>query len=129
MAFYDTCRAISRPAAIDLSAFQYQFCILDSSGAVESGTTTLTAQGAVTGIVGEAVTAGVAVPVVVPDGGIAKIKLGATLAAGALIATAADGRAIAHGATAGDICWGTLIEGGDADEIVPFQFMLTTQVA
>lgn len=125
MPYSQSCKSISAEAKIDLSSFQYHFAVW-SAGQITSGTTTLTAQGIVAGIVGEAVaTVGDAVSLVVPDGGVAMIKLGATLAQGAKVAAAADGRAAAHGSTAGNICWGVLLEGGVAGDIVPMQFMLT----
>lgn len=129
MARYESCRSINAEAKIDLSSFQYHFGIW-SAGQITSGTTTLTAQGIVAGIIGEAVaTAGNVFPLVVPDGGVALIKLGATLAQDAKVAAGADGRAVALGATGGDRCWGVLLEGGVAGDIVPMQFMLIDSVA
>lgn len=126
MAYEISAKSVSLEAAGDLSTLQYQFCLIDSNGQVTSGGTNLTAQGQVDGIIGEGGVdaAGKAVNVIVPDGGIAMIKLGATLSAGAEVATAADGRAVAVGSSAGDRAWGTLLEGGAANEIVAMQFGL-----
>lgn len=123
MATYGDCRAISIEAGVDLSSFQYHFCVVKSDGQADSGGTALSAQGIVNGIVGDPVaTVGTPFTMVVPDGGRSKIKLGATLAAGAEVATAADGRAIAFVAGAGARAWGILLEGGDANEIMALQF-------
>jgi hypothetical protein len=124
MSYYVSCRSITAQAAVDLSSLQYHFGAW-SSGQITSGGTNLTAQGLVAGIIGEAVsTAGNAFPLVVPDGGIAMIKLGATLSQGAVVATSAAGKAIAHGSTAGDRAWGVLLTGGVDDDVVPMQFYL-----
>lgn len=130
MATYGSAKAITGVAAIDLSTFLYHFGVFTTTaGEFTSGTTTLSAQGRVDGIVGEAVaTAGLPVQVVVADGGKAKVKLGATVTAGALVATAADGRAIAQGAGNGALAWGIFLEAGDANEIVSIQFIHKGQV-
>ena len=129
MAFQVSCRSITGTAEIDLSTFQYHFCVyLTTTGKLTSGTTALTAQGKVDGIIGEGVVADDAFSMVVQDGGIAMIKLGATLAVGAEISTAADGRAVAIGASNGNLKHGILLEGGDADDIVAFQFRFMGQI-
>jgi hypothetical protein len=127
MSYTDSCRAVSIPAAIDVSSFLGHFGIINSAGRFTSGTTTLTAQGVVNGIISEASATALDDPVTVtvPDGGITKVKLGATMTAGDPVATAADGRAIDPTAAAGSRTWGTLLESGVADDIVAMQFCLT----
>ena len=123
MAFHVSARSITVEAAIDLSSFQYHFGYW-TGGQITSGTTALTAQGPVAGIIGEAVAAqGRSFGLIVPDCGIAMIKLSGTIAQDAVVATAADGRAVAFGTTAADQAWGVLLEGGVAGDIVAMQFM------
>ena len=125
MASSNATRSVNAEAGVDLTGFLYQFAVFDSNGQIVSGGTTLTAQGRVDGIIAEEVSVvGEVTSVVLPDGAIVKVKLGATLSAGALVATAADGRAIAVTTTAGDQTWGILLEGGVADDIVRMQFGL-----
>jgi len=125
MATSEACRSVSLEAAGDLTGLLGHFCVVDSSAQVDSGGTALVAQGVVDGIVGMEVDAqGKVTSMVLPDGAKAKIKLGATLSAGDLVATAADGRAVAHGSTAGDKAYGRLLQGGDADDIVTMLFKL-----
>jgi hypothetical protein len=128
MAYEQSCRAVTAIAGVDLSSLQYQFAVFDTDGEVNSGGTNLTAQGRVDGIVGEAVEAGKSFPLVLADGGKTMVKLGATVTAGQVVATAADGRAIARCTSNGDLGWGVFLEGGDANEIVPIQFAFKGQV-
>ena len=72
-------------------------------------------------IVAQDVGAGEVVPLVKPDGCVAKITLGATLTPGVPVMPGTDGKAVA--ATGVDAIWaGFLLEGGDADEIVEMIF-------
>lgn len=128
MSTEDQARAVSVIAAVDLSSLQYHFGIFTNAGKVTSGGSTLSAQGRVDCIIGQAVKVGEVCPVIIPNGGIALVKLGATLAAGALVATAADGRAVAQGASNGDLAWGILLEGGDANDVVRCQFVHKGQI-
>jgi hypothetical protein len=128
MAYTESCKAVTMIAGVDLSSYQYHFCVVDTDGEVNSGGSTLTAQGVVDGIVGEGVAAGRSFPMVVPDGGVALVKLGATVTAAQLAATLADGRATAVGASNGNLAWGKFLEGGDANEIVPLLFTFKGQV-
>ena len=128
MSYSDAARSVTAIAAIDLSALTHHFGIYTNAGKVTSGTTTLTAQGRVDGVIGSGVAADRAFNFICPDGAIVPIKLGATLTAGARVATAADGRAVALGSSNGNQCWGILLEGGDANEIVPMKFQFSGQV-
>ena len=128
MATFENCRSISRVAAVDLSALLYHFAVLDSSGNATSGGTTLTAQGVVDGIVGEAAVAGKAISLVVPDGGIAKVVCAGAITAGALVATDAAGFAIALGAGNGNLAWGRALETGAASRVIEIHFMFMGQV-
>lgn len=124
MAFAQNSRNVTGIAAIDLSSLVYHFCVWTSTAQnVTSGTTTLTAQGQVDGIVGEGVASGEEVPVVIADGALVKVKSGAAVTAGDVVATAADGRCIARNATIGSQGWGVAITAaGAADEIITIQF-------
>lgn len=115
-------RTVPMLAGEDLSGDLYKFCVINNTGRVVVNTT---AQGSVDGIISEEVdAAGKETSMVLPDGGIAYIKLAATLAAGALVASDNAGLAVAAGSTAGNIAWGRLKQGGDAGDIVQMSFGL-----
>lgn len=123
MASFESIRSLSVEAAIDLTGFLHHFGIIDSAGQLDTGTTALAAQGVVNGIVGEEVSEqGRVTSMDLPDAGRAKVKAGATLAIGDKVATAADGRAIEFVDAAGNICWGTVLKAGAANEIIEIQF-------
>ena len=82
------------------------------------------AQGRVDGVSFETVAAGDELPLAIPNGAIVEIELGATLARNAKVASAADGRAIAAVSGAGNFSAGLLLEGGDAGDVVPMQFIV-----
>jgi hypothetical protein len=112
MAYEEELRCISRPANADLSALQFTFVDLNSSGNVIAPT----GQGAkVIGVLqNKPDAAGKVAQVAIA--GVTMLKLGAdSLAAGAEVTTGADGQAEA--AASADIAHGTLMEGGDTDEI------------
>lgn len=129
MAVFESARAVTGIAAIDLSTFVYHFGVwTTTAGEFTSGTTTLSAQGRVDGIVGEGVVADERLNVIVPDGAFVKVKAGATIAALDLIATAADGRAIEVGASNGDQIWGIAMTAGAANDIITIQFGFKGQI-
>lgn len=120
MAGTNQAQAIPVVSGEDLTGDLYKFAVINSSGQMVVNTT---AQGAVDGIVNEEVdAAGKGTSMLIPNGGRAKILLGATLAAGALVASGSDGRAVAAGATAGNKAVGRLMAGGDAGEVVDMLF-------
>lgn len=119
MAYQESTRSITAIAGTNVT--KHRFAVFAADGEVDHAGT---AQIVVDGIVGETVSAGSNFPLIVPDGGVAMIELGATLAAGALVATNTSGQAIAHGSTAGDVAMGRLLEGGASGEIVAMQFCL-----
>ncbi|WEX10286.1 capsid cement protein [Chelativorans sp. AA-79] len=117
MSYNEKKRTISLIAAADLSTSQFLFGTIDSNGQLA-----VSGAGAVAdGVIDGSGTAGQAVPMAVE--GVVEIRLGATLAAGATVASAADGRAVT--AAAGSQL-GKLIAGGIADDVVP---MLWEKVA
>lgn len=66
-------------------------------------------------------TVGASMPVAtLKQGAVLKIELGATLSAGAVIASNNAGKAIAPTSTAGNYRLGKLIDGGDSGDIVRF---------
>ena len=128
MATSDYTRFVTKIAGVALTNYMYHFCIVDTDGEVNSGGTTLTAQGRVDGIVGEAVPVGMNFPMAIPDGGVAKVKCGDVVTAGQVLATAADGRAIPRGASNGNLGWGVAMEDGVADQIISMQFVNKGQI-
>lgn len=98
-------------AAADLSAKQFTFVNVDSSSEVAANTT----EGEVcSGVLQDAPDAQGKTASPAYDG-VTKIVLGATVAAGAHVMSDTTGRAIA--ATTAKFIMGTILEGGDADEI------------
>lgn len=112
MAYEERLQCVSRPANADLSALQYTFVALNSSGNVIAPT----GQGAAAiGVLQNKPDAAGKVAEIAISG-VSKLKLGAdSLAAGIEVTTGADGQAEA--AASGDISHATLFEGGDTDEI------------
>lgn len=119
MAYNESCRAVTAIAG-DSGVSKYHFVVIASDGQADHAGT---AQVPVDGVCGMDAAAGETFPMNVADGGIVKIELAATLAAGALVATNNAGEAIAHGSTAGDVCCGKLLEGGDDGDVVSMQFI------
>jgi hypothetical protein len=113
MAYEEELKCVTRPANTDLSALQYTFVALNSSGNVIAPT----GQGAaVIGVLQNKPSAA-GMPAQVAYSGVSKVKLGAdSLDSGIEVTTGADGQA--ETAASGDISHGTLFEGGDTDEIV-----------
>ncbi len=100
----------SRVAAADLSALQYTIVDETSAGLVEAGSI---GDEKALGVLQNKPVSGETATVAV--GGRSKIVLGATLVAGDKVMGSAAGKAIA--ATIGLIALGSIVEGGDLDEI------------
>lgn len=115
MAVFESVRTITAVSAVDLSALAYHFGLFTSAGLITSGGTNLTAQGQVSGIIGEGVAASRSFPLIVPDYSKAKVIAGAAISVNALVGTNAAGRAITHVAAAGNIAWGRALEASAAD--------------
>lgn len=117
MSFNEKKEIITRTAGADLSASQFLFGVVGSDGRVTAAGAGAVADGVIDGAALE----DQAIPFAI--GGVVEIKLGATLAQGATVASAADGRAATAAAGAQ---LGKLLEGGDEDDVVP---MLWEKVA
>jgi len=118
MAYKECCKAITVIAAAALTGKNYHFAAFDNAGKVN---VVSSSGGAVDGIIGHpAEAADRAATMVVPDGGVAMVILGATVTAGAKVMSDANGKAIT--ATAGNPIYGVALEAGAADEVVPVQF-------
>ncbi|RLE25527.1 MAG: hypothetical protein DRJ50_02805, partial [Actinobacteria bacterium] len=98
----------------------YKFVALAADGFIDNAAG---AQGDVNGICGEGVTIGDTCPMVVPDGGVAKVMAGAAVSVGDDVACDASGRAIAWVDAAGNVCLGTALGAATvAGEIISIQF-------
>jgi len=113
MAREEALKCISLQASDDLSALQWTFVDVNSSELLIAPT----GQGAkVIGVLQDKPAAAGRVGSVAIEG-VTMIKLGAdSLTAGMAVTTGADGQA--EQAATGDIAHGTLLEGGDTDEVV-----------
>jgi hypothetical protein len=111
MAHETALQSFSAAAGADLSALQYTFVTLNSSGQVVAAAANSLAAGVLQNnpVSGEA--ANVAI------GGETKIKLGATLAAGAIVEVGATGGKAAAAAGTGSYVMGILTLGGADNEI------------
>lgn len=115
MAWEESLVPVSRPAAVDLSnwnTYKYTVLKLDANGAV----TPVTASGDVSyGVLLNDPKAGQAARVAI--GGVTKVRLGATVTAGALVAfdTAGKGKV----AATGNRVIGVAVYGGVSGDIVP----------
>ena len=116
MAYNESTQAVTVEAGSTIVA--NRFLVMASDGQVDHAG----AQAAADGISGDAAVADQDLPMIIPNGAIASIELGATLAAGALVASNASGQAIAHGGTGGDVCMGRLKSGGSSGEIAELVF-------
>jgi hypothetical protein len=117
MSYNEKKRSITLLAGADLSASQFLFGNINASGQLIVAVAATAADGVIDG----AGTLGQSVPMAVE--GVVEVRLGATLAAGATVASGADGRAVTAAAGAQ---LGKLLAGGVADDIVP---MLWEKVA
>lgn len=116
MAHEESAVMITLPASGDLSASQFKFMKVNSSGqAVNSG-----AGEAAVGVLQDDPRAA-GRPAVIAISGVVKVRAGGTIAAGAAVASDADGDAIAA-TTAGHIVLGTAIVGGASGEIISVLF-------
>lgn len=113
MARSDNAQAVSLTAGEAISIFRFV-------GVSAANTVTMTDNAAadVIGVSGEAVASGDVLPVNSSQGSIVLIELGATLAAGAEVSSGTDGVAAAASTVAGEFTCGTLLEGGDAGDVV-----------
>ena len=102
-----------------------KFAVINSSGQAVLNTT---AQGPVDGIFGEEITAstaGLAVPLVQPDGCIAKVVAGAAITNGDLVGSDTVGRAITHVAGAGAVAVGRALQAATAaGQVISIHFMV-----
>lgn len=96
----------------------YRFVVRDGDNfAMVSG-----AQGEADGVAAESqATVGASFPVALLDQAILKIELGASLSAGAVVASDASGKAIAAVSGAGNYRLGKLLDGGVSGDIVRLQ--------
>lgn len=125
MATYDGVQSVSVVAGSAVSL--YRFLTLATDGKVDhSGS----AQGRVDGISAEAATGdGKVLPMILPTGAIAKVEVGTGgVTLGAIVATDASGKAIARGASNGDLGWGVAMDAGDAGDIIRIMFGFKGQV-
>lgn len=111
MATYQKPHSVTIPAGANLSAEQFTFVVINSSGQVVQQTT---AGGDAVGILGNK-PAAAGDPAEVVIGGIMKCVLGATVAAGAKVQSDTTGRAIT--AATGDHVLGVCLVGGAVDTI------------
>lgn len=120
MAWYDNCRVIT--AENGSTSTIYRFGVFAADGQWDDATA---AQGNVDGIAGTgSTTVGEAIPVIIPDGCIAKVEAGAVTTAGGLASSDASGRAIDHVAAVDNVAVGRFLEAaGAAGEIIRMQFV------
>ena len=119
MAAYNSCRSIPAIAGADLSAAMYKFGVYSSGNIVVASV----AQSIVDGIIGEGVASGGSFPLVVPDGGIAMVMAGASVAVDALVATDASGLAITYVEAVQNTAIGKALKAASANDIFPIQFV------
>jgi hypothetical protein len=112
MAQVNQVQSISMPAAADLSALQFTFVNINSSG--EAAAPSGAGGDAVGVLMNKPDAAGRAAEVAYA--GKAKVKAGATVAAGAKVQTDANGAAIT--AASGDVVLGCAMSGGDSGEVI-----------
>lgn len=104
---------ISLPVNADLSASQYKVVELNTSGKlIDITAITRIPIGILQNKPDTANKPGAVMPL---GGGVSKIRLGATLTAGALVGVSAAGKAVADATT--NYTLGILLEGGDDDDI------------
>ena len=121
-------RNVSVIAGEDLTGDLYKFCVIDNTGRIVVNTT---AQGIVDGIVAEEVSAaGRVTSMIIPDGAIAEVLAGGTITPGQIVASDNQGRAIARGASNGDIGVGRYMGTANAasGDVIEIQFCHKGQV-
>lgn len=114
MAFEDKVQSVSLVAGADLSAKQFTFVEVGSSGTVVTPSAGAMADGVmygapISGNVGE-----------VAIGGVVRVKCGGVVTNGGPVAT--DGNGLAVNATTGNIILGTALETGAANAIIAMIF-------
>jgi len=121
MATYESTRAISRIAGSAVTVYRFVAFAAGDSKYDHVGV----AQARMDGICGESVsTDGDVFPMVVPDGGIAKVEAGAAVAVGAFVGSDNAGRAITAVSGAGNYRAGlALTAASAAGEIIEIQFI------
>ena len=125
MATFEKCSTITVEAGQAITL--YRFLTIAADGQVDEAGS---AQGRVDGVSAEAVAAaGDVLPMMVPDGGIAKVEAGASVTRGDVVATDTSGRAITRGASNGDLGWGIALDAASgAGEVIRVQFSFKGQV-
>lgn len=120
MATYESCRSITAKAGTAVSIGR--FVVRAADGMYDH---VGTAQGDVDGICGESqATVGDVFPMIVPDGGVAKVEAGAAIADGDLIASDNVGRAITHVAAVDNVACGRAMGAASAaGEFISIQFV------
>jgi hypothetical protein len=125
MAVYSSVRLVTFVSGSLAAGHLNKFAVINSSGQAVLNTT---AQGPVDGIFGEeitATTAGLAVPLVQPDGCIAKVVAGAAIANGALVGSDTVGRAITHVDAVDTVAVGRALQAASAaGEVISIHFMV-----
>lgn len=114
--------SVTLPAGEDLTGDLYKLAIVDATGRIAVNTT---ANGVVHGLVGEEVAAaGQSSSLIIPNGAIVKVLLGATLATpGVLLGSDNAGRVVAAGTALNNFAVGVLIKGGVANDVGEMLFM------
>ena len=121
MAYTESCRAITVEAGSAVVA--HRFLAIAADGQADHAAV---AQGDVDGICGETTTVvGTAIPMIVPDGGVAMVEAGAAISRGALVGCqVTTGKAITWVDAAGNKCMGRAMEAAGADgNIIAIQFL------
>lgn len=127
MGVHESVRSISLIAGEDLTGDIFKFGVIDNTARLVVNTT---AQGVVDAIIGSEGVTGEVVAAVVPDGGRAQVLMGGVVQPGGLVASNNAGRAIALGASNGNVAVGRYVgtvasADGDVGEI---QFVHKGQV-
>lgn len=120
MAFFEKCRAVTVEAGSTI--VPYRFIKIAADGFVDYAAV---AQGYVDGISGEDAVLGGTLPMVVADGGFAKLEASEAMAVGALVAcVTTDGRGVTWVDAAGNVCMGVVrVAAAAAGDIMTIQFI------
>lgn len=124
MATFNQLVSVSMTAGSSISL--YRFLTFASDGAVDHAGS---AQGAVHGVSLQEGSSGDTIAMGLAGHGIAKLEVGSGgLTRGAVVATDASGKAIARGASNGDLGHGIALEAGDAGDIIRVLLLAVGQV-
>lgn len=125
MAFYTKTNMVTFVSGSLAAGHLNKFAVIDSSGQAVLNTV---AQGPVDGIFGEEITAstaGLAVPLVQPDGCIAKVVAGAAITNGDLVGSDTVGRAITHVDAVDTVAVGRALQAATAaGQVISIHFMI-----